>query len=226
MEAIILLLVLGTSIWVLFDAKAIGVKKGQTNGITDMGHWGWFFACLLLWIVCFPLYLSKRSEYKKINSEGNVSLNTCKDCGHNVSVNADNCPNCGAVLKKKTGMLSYLMVGFLVLVVFGIFGSLMTKGSNTSSSKPEAGFKMPSIGKQIVTFDEYKKIQNVMSYRQVIQIIGAEGEEMSRSKMDGVPGVMESVETVMFQWVNGNGSNMNAIFQNDKLIQKAQFGLK
>jgi len=65
----IIFLVLGTSIWVLFDAKAIGVKQGQAKGFTDMGHWGWFFSCLLLWIVCFPLYLSKRNEYKKINSE-------------------------------------------------------------------------------------------------------------------------------------------------------------
>ncbi len=217
---------LGTSIWVLFDAKAIGVKQGQANGFTDMGSWGWFFACLLLWIVCFPLYLSKRNEYRRINSEGNASLKKCKDCGHEVSVNANNCPNCGAVLKKKTGCLIYLLVGFLALAGLGIIVSLMTEDSNTPSSKPEAGFKIPSIGKQIVTFDEYKRIKNGMSYSEVVQIIGDEGEEMSRNKMDGVPGVMESIETVMYQWVNNNGSNMNAIFQNNKLIQKAQFGLK
>lgn len=37
---------------------------------------------------------------------------------------------------------------------------------------------------------------------------------------------MASIETVMYQWVNRNGSNMNAMFQNNKLVQKAQFGLK
>ena len=93
-------------------------------------------------------------------------------------------------------------------------------------TKPEAGFKMPNIGKQIVTFDDYQRIQSGISYRQVVAIIGAEGEELSRNKINGVPGVMESIETVMYQWVNGNGSNMNAIFQNNKLMQKAQFGLK
>ncbi|MFC1600782.1 hypothetical protein ACFL34_00340, partial [Candidatus Sumerlaeota bacterium] len=86
--------------------------------------------------------------------------------------------------------------------------------------------KSSSIGTQIVTFDEYKSIQNGMSYRAVVAIVGAEGEEMVRNKIDGVPGVMESIETVMYQWVNSNGSNMNAMFQNDKLMQKAQFGLK
>ncbi|NIA10463.1 MAG: hypothetical protein GWP10_12225 [Nitrospiraceae bacterium] len=59
--------VTGTSIWVLLDAKSIGVKKGQIKGIANMGPWGWFFACLGLWIIGFPLYLVKRAEYKKIN---------------------------------------------------------------------------------------------------------------------------------------------------------------
>jgi len=68
MNAIMMLIVLGTSIWVLFDAKTIGVKKGQIKGLADVGPWGWFFGCLLVWIIGFPLYLSKRSEYKRINN--------------------------------------------------------------------------------------------------------------------------------------------------------------
>lgn len=64
MESIVILVVIGTSIWVLCDAISIGVKKGQVKGFGDMGPVGWFFACLLLWIVGFPLYLAKRSEFK------------------------------------------------------------------------------------------------------------------------------------------------------------------
>ena len=30
----------------------------------------------------------------------------------------------------------------------------------------------------------------------------------------------------MYMWQNSDGSNMNAMFQNDKLVNKAQFGLK
>jgi len=62
-------LVIGSSIWVLADAKTIGVRKGQIKGFFDMGSWGWFFTCLLLWIICFPVYLAKRSEYKRINGK-------------------------------------------------------------------------------------------------------------------------------------------------------------
>lgn len=59
------LIVLGTAIWVLVDAKSIGVRKGVITGIGNIGPWAWFFACLLLWIVAFPLYLIKRSDFKR-----------------------------------------------------------------------------------------------------------------------------------------------------------------
>jgi len=94
------------------------------------------------------------------------------------------------------------------------------------STKPEAGFSMPGYGKQNVTFSQYNQIQTGMTYEQVVSIIGKHGEEMSQNRMEGVPGVMPSITTIMYQWVNENGSNMNAIFQNNALIQKAQFGLK
>ena len=67
MESIIFLFIIGTSIWVLFDAKSIGVKKGQIKGVANIGPWGWFFSCLLLWIVGFPLYLANRNKFKNIN---------------------------------------------------------------------------------------------------------------------------------------------------------------
>jgi len=75
MEGIIFLIVIGTSIWVVVDAKTIGVKKGQIKGMGDMGPWTWFFACLLFWIVCFPFYLAKRGEFKRVNSGQSNSVN-------------------------------------------------------------------------------------------------------------------------------------------------------
>jgi len=67
MDAFILLLVIVTSIWVFVDAKKIGVQKGQVKGLADLGPASWLFACLLLWIVAFPLYLIKRPELKRVN---------------------------------------------------------------------------------------------------------------------------------------------------------------
>lgn len=50
-------------------------------------------------------------------------------------------------------------------------------------------------------------------------MIGSPGEEAARSSLAGYT-------TVMYSWKNANGSNMNAMFQNDRLVTKAQFGLR
>jgi hypothetical protein len=60
------------------------------------------------------------------------------------------------------------------------------------------------------------------SYREVVNIIGREGEELSSSEIAGI-------RAVMYSWksdIPGDIGNMNVMFQNDELIQKAQFGLK
>ena len=81
-------------------------------------------------------------------------------------------------------------------------------------------------GEQIVTLDNYMQIRNDMSYSHVVRIIGTHGVENSRNRIEGIPGVMDPIVSIMYTWTNGNGSGMNAIFQNDKLFQKSQFALK
>jgi Domain of Unknown Function with PDB structure (DUF3862) len=70
-----------------------------------------------------------------------------------------------------------------------------------------------------VTMEEFNKIKNGMTYEEVVKIIGFEGTEMSSSEIGGI-------KTIMYSWQNDDGSNMNAMFQNNKLNTKAQFGLK
>ena len=67
-EMLTLIVVIGSSLWVYIDAKRIGVKKGQIKGVWNVGPEMWCLACLLLWIVCFPMYLIKRPEYLRVNS--------------------------------------------------------------------------------------------------------------------------------------------------------------
>lgn len=64
---LILLVVIGTSVWVYFDATKIGVRKTGEKAQTakfhvDMGPVGWMACCLLLWIVAFPAYLILRPK--------------------------------------------------------------------------------------------------------------------------------------------------------------------
>jgi hypothetical protein len=77
-----------------------------------------------------------------------------------------------------------------------------------------------------VTKAKYDQVREGMSYREVVHIMGSRGEENASSRMEGVPGVMRDLTTKAYSWVNPDGSNMTALFQNDKLIVKAQFGLK
>lgn len=65
----------------------------------------------------------------------------------------------------------------------------------------------------------FKALKAGMSYEQAVSIIGCEGSEMSRSEMAGYV-------TIMYGWSGGFMANMNAMFQNNKLVTKAQLGLK
>ena len=58
-----------------------------------------------------------------------------------------------------------------------------------------------------------------MSYGEVVNVLGAPGKELSRSSLMGTT-------TVMYSWEAPGFANMNAMFQNDRMISKAQFGLK
>jgi hypothetical protein len=110
----------------------------------------------------------------------------------------------------------------VVAVAFILEGGSFFPMSFFSSSSDRSGrFVPPSVPlapPPVVSKAKYDSISEGMSYEQVKGIIGASGEELSRSDLAGI-------KTVMYQWMNPNGSNMNAMFQNGKLIQKAQFGL-
>ena len=73
-------IVLGSSICVLCDAAAMHARPSEwiydpvsyigkenpnyNNGIDNTSPFGWFLFCLLLWIIGFPLYLSRRPGLK------------------------------------------------------------------------------------------------------------------------------------------------------------------
>ncbi|MGR3505196.1 MAG: DUF3862 domain-containing protein [Paracoccaceae bacterium] len=72
-----------------------------------------------------------------------------------------------------------------------------------------------------VTKEKYDKLQSGMSYSQAVSILGCGGEELSSSDLGGF-------KTIMYMWTGNSwsGANMNAMFQNDQLVSKAQMGLK
>jgi hypothetical protein len=65
----------------------------------------------------------------------------------------------------------------------------------------------------------FNRLREGMSYREVVAILGSSGELISSSTLAGTT-------TEMYRWEGDSlGANMNVMFQDDKLISKAQFGL-
>lgn len=71
-----------------------------------------------------------------------------------------------------------------------------------------------------VSLAQYQSLATGMSYSRAVAVLGCEGSELSRSDMAGY-------RTVMFMWQGHSlAANMNAMFQNDALVSRAQFGLR
>ncbi len=96
------------------------------------------------------------------------------------------------------GILAFLCVGFLLVV------ALVNPG-------------------KVICLSEFNKIHAGMSYSEVTSIIGSKGALLSENRIS--TGLGGEIHTAIYAWRNSDGSNMKAIFQEDKLISKAQFGL-
>ncbi len=71
MVGIVWLAILGSAIWVGFDASALGVQRGRLGGgPLDMGVASWVICCLFLWVISFPCYLVARGRYQSMRSTG------------------------------------------------------------------------------------------------------------------------------------------------------------
>lgn len=59
------LTVLGTSLWMGFEARSFHYDKRDVKGLGAIDWWAWLVCGLVLWIVAFPLYLVKRGTLKR-----------------------------------------------------------------------------------------------------------------------------------------------------------------
>lgn len=93
-----------------------------------------------------------------------------------------------------------------------------TTSSPSTSDSPTTSTKTTS-GKADLTLDKYNKIKTGMTLKEVQDIIGASGEEMSSSEYG-------KYKTVSMKWEGDNYKYIYGVFQNDKLLSKTQANLK
>ena len=105
------------------------------------------------------------------------------------------------------GVIIFLVLGFIGIDPIGLL------------SRPEAAVELATGANASITLSNYERLQTGMTYEQACEILGKAGTEMSRTEMAGYV-------TVMYGWQGDGVANMNAMFQNGKLVSKAQFGLK
>lgn len=95
------------------------------------------------------------------------------------------------------------------------------EATDTSKPEPEPKPAKKETNKPTITLDEFNRIQNGMTYDQVVNIIGGKGTLQS-SAGDG------QYKTEMYMWEGegGFGANANVTFQGGKVEAKAQLGLQ
>ncbi len=148
-------------------------------------------------------------------------LNKCYRC--KTKFQGDICPNCNLKLKwyQKNSIFSLIIM--LVAIIFFIVCICFAMDIIGDKPKtiPESS-NVSNIQTQYIDLEKFNNVETGMSYNEVCNILGYEGELISEVNIGD-----DKLATKMYAYYGENlGSNANFTFQNDKLISKAQIGLK
>lgn len=152
--------------------------------------------------------MSKLTETKK-----------CKHCQTDIPKKAKVCPNCR---RKQGGIGKVIGIVLILFIVFGVIGSGSDSGEENNSSNNNSIFesstqKPESITTKKLTAEKYNAIDFGMTYEDVVEIIGEEGENISEVAIG-------DIVTTIYQWDEGL-VNCNVTIQNNEVTAKAQLGI-
>jgi hypothetical protein len=118
----------------------------------------------------------------------------------------------------KTGKsLSPGLLILTILILLFAFGVCVMVFSGKPLSQSTA--QTSSTESSTITLAKFNRLSEGMTYNQVVAVLGKDGTVISSTNIGGI-------KTVMYQWNAGLIANMNAMFQDGKMISKAQFGLE
>lgn len=144
-----------------------------------------------------------------------AKLINCKVCGQPVAKSAKTCPHCGAKQKKsgfRMFIASLLIFAGIILIAVSLATSpSVDKAVSTAAEK---------VSSDLVTLENFNKINSSMSYDDVCKLFGKGGTLDSEVDLAGI-------KTQIYHWYDITGiANCNVTFQNGMMTAKAQIGLK
>lgn len=151
----------------------------------------------------------------------------CKNCGKVYPASLKRCPDCTT----KTPISTAKIVAGVTIILFG-FGLLYSAATTWSDEATVASSKQASTSEQPqnsetrtegkVNYKKFKKIENGMTYEQIVEIFGEEGEVLSEVDIG-----MDEYTTTVYCWYDETGiANCNITIQGGKVVAKSQVGLK
>lgn len=146
----------------------------------------------------------------------------CKNCGKIYPSTLKCCPECFAAKPKQPVKI---IIG-IILVLVGISllysAMIMWNDNESGNTSPNSDYSSTESNKNLVTYANFEKIENGMTYEQVVEIFGVDGKVLSEVDMGD-----EEYKTTMYYWYDDTGiANCNITFQGGVVIAKAQVGLQ
>lgn len=116
-----------------------------------------------------------------------------------------------------------IIIVIVIIVLVALIGSCASgagnKSDNSNSSSSTAS-QSTQQDKDSTKIDagKFAKIENGMTYDEVVSIIGSEGSEQSTNEIGGI-------KTTMYEWESDGWGVATITFQNGKVTNKTQFGV-
>ncbi len=175
---------------------------------------------------------------KKCGNVNDDSQAFCGQCGNNLSIQPvstqtaqefmeryQNEPLPQPQKKKKKWWIAIVVL--LVICVIGFLAVLGNSDTNKNTSdKPSVSDSANDVTEnsntsKYITMEAFSKIKSGMSYDEVKEIIGCDGELLSTSSVNNY-----TVAIYVWYGKGSIGANANITFTNGKVSGKAQIGLK
>ena len=141
----------------------------------------------------------------------------CPKCKNKVLGGGSVCSHCGYNMQRKwyqknSPLTIMIMIGALIFLGFAIWFSLDIMNGDTAKEPGQSG---------TITMEQFTRVEQGMTYEQVIEIFGSGGKLFSEAGEKGT-----DYYTVVYTWEGkAIGSSASFTFQNNKLTTKVQIGL-